>query len=247
MTPSALVLAGGLGTRLRAAVPDRPKVLAPIRGVPFVDILLAALRERGVRRVVLLVGAMHEQVEAHVHDNLPAELRDLDIAFSLETTPLGTAGAVKNAARFCDQPFLLVNGDTYFTFDLPSLVAGHERLGTLVTLAACPIDDTSRYGSLDLDDAGRVRAFREKATSAGSGVINGGIYLMDPGVLDEIPGGRAVSLETEVFPKLVAAAPSRIGAVVQHGDFFDIGTEASYRAFGEFAARLRPHTTGAVP
>lgn len=229
----ALILAGGLGTRLRSLLPDCPKVLAPIAGRPFLDILVDQLLARGFRRLVLLLGNRADQVVAHVEQQRAAWPADLEIEFSIETSPLGTGGALKLAGRFCQDRFLLMNGDTYFDLDVAALYRTHEQTRALLTIAAATVDDAGRYGRLDVSADGWVGRFCEKKTSSVPGLINAGVYLMAPAVLEGIPAGRAVSLECDVFPALLAER-QRVAASAQHGAFFDIGTLASYESFVAF-------------
>lgn len=226
--PPVLVLAGGLGTRLRSVIADRPKVLAPVGGRPFLDLLVERLHAGGTRRIVLLVGHLHEQVERHVAEQLRPAYPGLEIACSVEPAPLGTAGALRHAAALCGETFMVLNGDTYFELDTAALVAAHRRAGdAIATLAARVVPDSGRYGGLDVAEDGRVRGFFEKDPRAGRGMINAGAYVMEPRLLEHIPPGRAVSLEHETFPRLIAAG-ERLQAVALDGHFVDIGTAESF-------------------
>ena len=237
-----LILAGGLGMRLRSLLPDRPKVLAPIAGRPFLDILVDQLLARGFRRLVLLLGNRADQVVAHVESRRADWPSDLEIEFSVETTPLGTGGALKLAGRFCQDRFLLVNGDTYFDLDVAALFRAHEDARGLLTIAAAAVEDAGRYGRLDISSDGLVGRFCEKESPSSPGLINAGVYLMEPALLDTLPSDRAVSLECDVFPVLLAER-HRIAASAQHGAFFDIGTPSSYESFVEFC-RLQDFSRG---
>ena len=241
-----LILAGGLGTRLRSLLPDRPKVLAPIAGRPFLDILVAQLLARGFRRIVLLLGNRADLVVAHVENRRAAWPADVEIDFSVEKNPLGTGGALKLAERFCEDRFLLVNGDTYFDLDVAALFRMHADTRALLTVAAAAVEDAGRYGRLETSSDGFVECFREKESPARPGLINAGVYLMEPALLVQIPAGRVVSLECEVFPTLLAAG-QKIAASAQSGAFFDIGTPSSYQSFIEFCRKqdlLRASETG---
>jgi NDP-sugar pyrophosphorylase family protein len=229
----ALILAGGLGTRLASLLPDRPKVLAPIAGRPFLDILVEDLAGRGLRRFVLLLGTRHEQVIEHVEARRGQWPAGVTFELSVEREPLGTGGAVKLAERFCDRRFFLLNGDTYFDLDVAALVAAHERARPLLTVAAAEVADAGRYGLLETSAAGCITRFREKDAAAGPGLVNAGIYLVEPALLGHIPGGRAVSLERDVFPGALAGGQA-IAVSPQAGAFFDIGTPQSYQSFTDF-------------
>lgn len=234
----AFILAGGLGTRLRGVLPDLPKVLAPIGGRPFLDILVGELYARGLRRLVLLLGYRSEQVIAYVAGQRQAWPADLDIVTSVEASPQGTGGALSLAKHFCDGRFLLLNGDTYFDFDLAALLRDHEAARALVTVAAAAVEDAGRYGRLDVSAAGLLEAFREKEVGAGAGLINAGVYLMEPAVFEHIPAKAVVSLESQVFPSLLQAGRT-IAVSSQDGAFFDIGTPASYQSFTSFCQERR--------
>ena len=230
-----LILAGGLGTRLASLLPDRPKVLAPIAGRPFLDILVEELAGRGLRRFVLLLGNRSEQVVEHVEARRGQWPAGVSFELSLEPGPLGTGGAVKFAERFCAERFFLLNGDTYFDLDVAALVRAHEQCRALVTVAAAEVADADRYGRLEVSAGGYVTRFREKDVAAGPGLINAGIYLVEPTLLGHIAGGRAASLEIEVFPALLAGG-QKIAVSPQQGAFFDIGTPVSYQSFTAFLA-----------
>jgi UTP-glucose-1-phosphate uridylyltransferase len=147
----ALVLCGGLGTRLREAVPDRPKAMAPIRGKPFLEILLRSLKRRGVGDVVLATGHLGNQIEDYFEDG---RCWDLAIRYSREPEPLGTGGAVKLAEPLLRDRFLILNGDTFVDFDPAALEARMDAADASLVLALRRVDDASRYGAVDVD-AGR--------------------------------------------------------------------------------------------
>jgi NDP-sugar pyrophosphorylase family protein len=239
--PPAFILAGGLGTRLAAAVPDRPKALAPIGDRPFLDIVFDQLLGLGIERVVLLLGARHEAILRFLADRKSRRQGrpDLYVQTSIEPAPLGTGGAVRFAHRFASEPFFLLNGDTYLDFDATTLVTFHQEKDAIVTLAASHQEDTARFGQVDVSPEGFVLRFREKAASSGPGLINGGVYLMDPSLLALIPDGRPVSLEQETFPRLLSQG-KRMAAMPQRGDFFDIGTPESHKAFAAFIGQTPP-------
>jgi NDP-sugar pyrophosphorylase family protein len=233
-----LILAGGLGTRLASVLADRPKVLAPVGDRPFLDILVDELAARGLRRFVLLLGCRHQQVLDHLAARRGQWPAGVDFEISVEPEPLGTGGALKLAERFCERRFFLVNGDTYFDLEVPALVEAHERSGALLTVAAAEIAEAGRYGRLETSAEGRIRRFREKDVAAGPGLINAGVYLVEPSLLGHLPAGRAVSLECEVFPALLAGGQA-IAVSPQKGAFFDIGTPSSYQSFIGFCRGRR--------
>lgn len=231
---SAIVLCGGLGTRLRAAVPDLPKCLAPVAGRPFLAYLLGWLAAWKVTDVVLAVGHGAAAVRQVIGDGATY---GVSVRYSQEPVPLGTGGAVRQAARlFAAVEFLVLNGDTFLTVDLAGLVARHRRSDALVTMAVVRPPGEARYGFVQLDPAGRVTAFREKAEGAMDAWVSGGVYAFRRAALEHIPAGSPVSLETDVFPTLARRA---LAAHPVDGYFLDIGTPAAYaRAQRELPALL---------
>lgn len=224
--PPVVVLCGGLGTRLRAAVPDRPKALAEVGGVPFLDVLLAGLRRQGARHVVLAAGYLGEHLRDYV-DAYAATASDLTMRVVEEPAPLGTAGALRYAQHHAglDAPFLALNGDTLFTGALATLVDDHAAAPSRrATLALVPPPGGDRYGRVRLHADGQVAAFEEK-TGAPGGWTNAGAYMLDPDVLAGLAPGDAASLERDVLPALVGRG---LGArPYPDATFLDIGTPES--------------------
>lgn len=226
---TALILAGGLGKRLRSVVLDRPKPMAMVRGVPFLEMLIDSLADKGVRRFVLLTGYKAEAIEDHFGSNYR---RDLEIVFSHEHSPLGTGGAVRNADAFATYPSLLVNGDTFFDVDLRKLLQFHMDTGVDVTLSLFKVEDVSRYGSVEVDQRGMVIGFREKDENITEpGLINAGLSLLSKHLINSLPPG-SFSMEREIFPSLVGSG--KMFGLLQQRPFFDIGTPESYEAFKLF-------------
>jgi NDP-sugar pyrophosphorylase family protein len=227
-----LVLAGGLGTRLREVVPDQPKVLAAIHGRPFVYYLLDQVRSAGFRRVIFCVGYKAEQVEAQ----LRAEAGGLEIVFSREERPLGTAGALGLAAPLIhSEQVLVLNGDSVVEADLDAFLTWHSQSDFAAGLIAVEVPDAARFGTLQIGEGGRIDAFLEKQQQAAPGWINAGVYCMPCARLAAIPHDRAISLEAEVFPTWVRDGV--LGAWPVRGRFIDIGTPQSYAMGMSFFAR----------
>jgi len=218
----ALILAGGLGKRLRTVVSDRPKPMALINGKPFLEYQICFLAGQGVKDIVLCLGYFHQQIMEYFGDGQRFGVR---LTYSIEHKPLGTGGAIKKVEPQPKQTFLVLNGDTYFEIGLYELVKAHREGGGLATLALVEVEDASRFGVVSLDCQGFITSFAEKS-SLGPGLINGGIYVFEPSVLDYIPPRTQVSLEEEVFPALVELKLLR-GHVAQ-GYHIDIGTPESY-------------------
>lgn len=219
---TVLVLAGGLGSRLRPVVGGLPKVLAPVAGRPFLHYLLDYLRDQGACDILLSTGYGAEQVAASCHDEASWDVR---LRYSRETELLGTGGAIKHAeAAIGSDPFLVTNGDSLVRADLSRLLAFHAARDARITIALVEVPDKDRFGAVRLAGDGAITAFDEKG-AGGLGLINAGIYVFDRAVLASIPTGRAVSVEREVFPRFVGAG---LYGLTVPGPFIDIGTPESY-------------------
>jgi len=223
------VLAGGLGTRLRGVLDDRPKVLAPINGRPFLDYLIDWLAGFGARRLILCLGHLSGTVTTHLAGR-PAG--PVEIVPVIEPAPLGTAGALRFARpHLRSNPVLVLNGDTFFDVDLGLFADRHRATAPLASLLCAEIDDVSRYGRLELDEAGYVARFIEKDPGRGDpGLINAGIYLFSAALLDRIMAVDGPSLERDILQTL---GPGQIRADVRRGTFIDIGTPQSLATASE--------------
>jgi NDP-sugar pyrophosphorylase family protein len=221
---TALVLAGGLGTRLRSAVADCPKVLAPVGGRPFLAYLLDQLADAGFREAALLTGYQAERVR----DTFGESYGSLRLLHSVEPAPLGTGGAVRHAlSGVCGSTILLLNGDSYCDLDFAAFLRFHRRRAADLSLVVTRVTDTSRYGVVQLAGNERVLGWAEKSASAGEGWINAGIYLMTRSLVEEIPHDDPVSLECQMFPRWLKS--HNCFAYRSDGRFLDIGTPESYR------------------
>lgn len=227
---TAMILAGGFGTRLRSVVADRPKPMALIGEAPFLELLVRSLVSKGVRKLVLLTGYKAAMIEDHFRNH---RCGAAEILFSREEIPLGTGGAVRNAAELATDPTLLINGDTFFDADVQKLYGFHLEKRSDVTLTLKHVPNVSRYGSVQIDGHGRIVGFREKGPDRSSGgLINGGVSLLSKRFIRELPEGRAFSMEKEIFP--VTAQRGLMYGQVQDGPLIDIGTPESYREFHAF-------------
>ena len=218
----AVILVGGLGTRLRPLLPDHQKVVAPVAGRPFVFRLLDQLADAGFQRVILCTGYKAEQVAELVGGSY----RGLGITYSPEPTPLGTAGALRHALPLIDSDIALVmNGDSVCEVNLGALWESHRRSGANGTLVVIEALETRDGGRVTLDEQGAITSFVEKGTSRAAGWMSAGIYLLQRAVLESIPSGRAVSVEREVFPAWIGRG---LYVFRTAGKFLDIGTPESY-------------------
>jgi histidinol-phosphate phosphatase family protein len=222
-----------MGTRLRSVVADRPKVLAPVAGRPFLSYLLDQIATTGIRRVVLSTGYMAEQFETAIGGSY----RGLEIIYAQEMSPLGTGGAIKFAGGFANaDQLLVVNGDSYCDANLSAYADWHLAGGHDVSLLLAKVNDTSRYGTVEFETDGRITAFLEKQPEHKPGYINAGVYLLRRTMLDEIPDG-ASSIERDVFP--VWLKTSSIMAWVTDAAFIDIGIPSDYERSHEFMVRVQ--------
>jgi NDP-sugar pyrophosphorylase family protein len=231
---TAAVLAGGLGTRLRSRIADRPKVLAPVHGRPYLAYLLEQLAEVGVRDVVLLTGYLADQVRSAFGDSYAG----LRLTYSREPSPLGTAGALRRALPYLLSPtILLLNGDSYCAASLLDFWEFHRRQSAALSLVLTPVEDSSRYGRVRVGTGGRVLRFEEKSAVGSAGWVNAGIYLINRPLIEEIPVGGPASLERDMCPAW--ASSKRCFGFFCGNRFLDIGTPESYVEAEAFFARPR--------
>jgi D-glycero-alpha-D-manno-heptose 1-phosphate guanylyltransferase len=229
---TAAVLAGGLGTRLRDAVPDTPKVLARVAGRPFLAHVLDALVEAGVSKTVLCTGHKAELVAATFGDMYGT----MPLAYSQEKEARGTAGALREAlALFDTETILVLNGDSYCTADLAGFRRWHAAKKATASILLTRMAERGRFGAVETDDADCVVRFAEKG-SQGSGWVNAGIYLLARPLVASIPEGRAVSIEREMFPEWLQLP---LYGFQSSGTFVDIGTPESYATADTFMRSQR--------
>lgn len=223
----AVVLAGGLGTRLRNVVSDVPKVLAPVAGKPFLDIVLRDLQAKGITRVVLAISYLREKIINYVEANDFGMQTD----FSVEDEPLGTGGAIKQAIGFCNsENIFVVNGDTFFDVNLSQMLDFHNSRSSDITVAVKFMQNFNRYGNIKIADD-IIIDMREKMP-CDSGYINGGIYCLRREFILNIPREK-FSFEKDILENYYAQ--KNICAFVSDGYFIDIGVPEDYsRANLEF-------------
>jgi D-glycero-alpha-D-manno-heptose 1-phosphate guanylyltransferase len=219
-----LILVGGLGTRLRPVLPDIPKPMAPVGGKPFLEYLVRWLSRARLRRIVLCAGYGADQIQEYFGEG---EAFGAQITYSIENEPLGTWGAIRLAAEQIDYPeFLVLNGDSWIQVKLSALLDFQHQKGGVSSIAAVRVENSSRFGSIELDAAGRITAFSEKQKE-GSTFINGGVYVFSRRALDIAPHTRGTcSLEKEIFPALI---PNGVYGMHVDGYFVDIGVPEGYK------------------
>ena len=228
----AILLCGGLGTRLRSVVSDRPKPMADIAGKPFLHYLVKMLSESGVKHLIFALGYMGEQIEAYFKSG---EDYGLSISYSYEDSPLGTGGAIRNAlSKVSEENVLVLNADTYFHTDYENLLSQQLKTQAMMTIASRKIEDISRYGAILKDETGRILRWNEKMSSdqaevLRSGEINGGIYVMKKSLIEKIQEGKQ-SLENDCIPAWLKEGIF-LQALPSDGYFMDIGIPEDYAQF----------------
>lgn len=217
----AVVLAGGQGSRLRDAVPDLPKAMAPIGGKPFLDLLLQWLARKGFGRVVLSVGYKSEVIMSHFGDSFAG----MELKYAVETEPLGTGGGTRLALGLCtaDHAFVF-NGDTFVELEVERLER-EWQVRQVPIIVGRHVPDTARFGRLRVQ-GDCVSGFEEKG-AAGPGLINAGCYVLSAHQLDEWPVGSRFSLESDFFARAIAR--EHVGIFTTGGLFIDIGVPDDYR------------------
>lgn len=230
----AVLLVGGLGTRLRSVVPTKPKPLAAVGGRPFLELLLRQLAFQGFRHVVFCTGYRAEDIELQFGDG---SAWGMSIEYSREPKPLGTAGALKFAEPYLvDSPeFLVMNGDSFVEIDLHNLISLHQQSAGIASIAVIRCKNEMRYGTVQTSAQNRVVGFAEKTAAKPNGLINAGVYVFNRNVLARIPSGTA-SLEREIFPALLGDG---VFAFEHQGMFIDIGTPEDYARAQELCDKLR--------
>lgn len=222
----AVVLAGGLGTRLRNVVPDVPKPMAPVGDRPFLERLLEYWAGQGVSRFVLSIGYKGETIRRHFG---PAYVGAC-LAYAEEASPLGTGGGLLEAVSQIEGrgTFLVLNGDTFLDVDLDRMYAFHRSRSAETTMALVRAE-TGRYESVEMSAEGRLTGFKPRGADGGTGLINGGVYLMEYEIVSGLPWRRGdrVSLEGEIFPMLLRTG-RRVFGFSAAGRFVDIGVPADY-------------------
>lgn len=197
---TAVILAGGLGTRLRPVIKDRQKVMAEVGNRPFLEHILEKLNDHGITKAVLCVGYMAEQVQEYFGD----KYGDVELRYSEEQLLLGTAGAIRFAMPLIESStFMVLNGDSFCDADLRDFYESHLTNNCSASMLLVEVEDTRRYGRVDFSNTSQILKFEEKGAVSGPGWINAGIYMLKKSLLEELPKGRNISLEREVFANLV--------------------------------------------
>ena len=224
--PDTILLCGGEGRRLRSILGDTPKGMADIGGRPFLELLLRQLQRHGFRRAILAVGYRKDIIRSHFGESAFG----LSLAYAIESAPLGTGGALRNAADLVESDTVLVmNGDTYTEVDLHEVATDYDETTPEVSIVVVPADGRGDCGSVLVDESGKLAHFQEKQGPFSAPYFSAGIYMLSRRMLYEIPPGIEVSLEQELLPRWIRQGRCIRGFVCP-GRCFDIGTPERYRS-----------------
>jgi D-glycero-alpha-D-manno-heptose 1-phosphate guanylyltransferase len=224
MTHTAIILAGGFGTRLQSVVSNLPKPMAPINGEPFLNYQLRYLKHYGIRQVILSLGYLSEKIKEYYQ----SAYLDMDIRYVVENTPLGTGGGIRLALEQCqEKQALVLNGDSFFEVDLQRFAELHQAGQAQCSLALRQVENAARYGTIKTGEQQRILSFLEKNGKAEPGLINGGVYLLEKGLfLQHTPADKNFSIETDFFERQLDRLV--IKGFEFKGYFIDIGIPEDY-------------------
>ena len=233
MIQQAIILAGGLGTRLRSAVPELPKCMAPVAGKPFLSYVIDALQQQGIGKFIFALGYKSEHFEEYLAEKFSSGSATFpggsgsSCQLSIETEPLGTGGAIRLACRkAAEAQVLVLNGDTFFGVRIAELAAFHEAEKAHCTLCLKPMENFDRYGVVELNSDGSIRHFREKQFYK-AGLINGGVYALDTARFLSASLPEKFSFEKDYLEQQEPGR--RLFGLVQDGYFIDIGIPEDYQ------------------
>jgi len=222
----AIILAGGKATRLRPLSCNRAKAMVPVLNHPSLEHLIGYLKKYNVNDIILTLSYLPEQIESYFGDGGKFGVK---ITYLVEDLPLGSAGAVKNAEKFLDSPFIVFNGDIVTDLDLSTMVNLHHDRKATVTIALTPVDNPTIYGVVETDGQGKVKRFKEKPTwdEVTTNMINAGIYILEPEILNYVPPEVFFTFERDVFPAVIEKGQVIYGYPFE--DYWiDIGTPEKY-------------------
>lgn len=222
MIKEAIILAGGLGTRLRNAVPELPKCMAPVLAKPFIGYVMDYLQQQGIKTFILSLGYKYQVIEQYLN----TQYGNLHLIYSVEEEPLGTGGAIQAAChQAIHETVLVLNGDTFFKADVAALDAFHQTCRAECTLSLKSMTHFDRYGVVALNDASAVEIFKEKNRYA-EGLINGGVYALQKDAFLQHALPRQFSFEKDYLEK--QAGTGKIYGCIQDAYFIDIGIPEDY-------------------
>ncbi len=222
----AVILVGGKATRLEPLTVNTPKAMMPVLNTPFLEHVIRHLARHQIKDIILAQGHLAQPIERYLGDGSQYGVR---LHYSIEDTPLGTAGAVKNAERYLDETFLMLNGDIFTDLDIRAMIDFHRERKAKATIAVTPVDDPTAYGLIETDAEGRITRFLEKPSwkEVTTNMINAGTYVLEPDVLAQIPPQKKVSIERETFQQLLAQREPMY-AYSSPAYWLDMGTPEKY-------------------
>src|SRR6478609_3411921 len=209
----AVVMAGGEGTRLRPLTSNQPKPMVPIVGKPCIEHIIDLLRRHGIDEIVVTVAYLPQVIRGYFGDG---ESMGVTLHYSVEETPLGTAGSVKHAEALLDETFLVISGDALCDFDLTAIVAAHRDRGAVATLGLKSVENPLEFGVVIIDEDGRIERFLEKPSwgQVFSDTINTGVYVLEPEVLRNVPPDEPYDFSKQLFPALLSRGKHLYGHVL---------------------------------
>lgn len=224
MITTAIILAGGFGTRLQSVVNHLPKPMAPINGEPFLNYQLNYLKHYGIKNVILSVGYLAEKIKAYYGYNF----NGIKVDYVVEENPMGTGGGIRLALEKCTESLSFVlNGDSFFDVDLIKFYDRHIQNRSQISLALRKVNNSSRYGTIEKTKENIISSFKEKSGIDHEGIINGGVYLLDKNLyLQKTPSATNFSIEKDFFEKQLSN--SLISGFEFEGYFIDIGIPEDY-------------------
>jgi mannose-1-phosphate guanylyltransferase len=222
----AVILVGGEGTRLRPLTCNTPKAIVPVLNRPFLEHLILYLKKHGITEVILAMGYLPDPIQEHLGDGSQLGIK---VRYVVEDSPLGTAGAVKNAEPYLDEPFIVFNGDILTEIDLTTMIKRHQETRPKVTIALTPVENPTIYGVVETNTGDIVRRFVEKPgwDEVTTNMINAGIYILEPEVLAQIPSSTRSMFEHDIFPSLLDNGEPILG-YPSNAYWIDIGTPEKY-------------------
>ncbi len=230
---SVVIMAGGLGTRIRERVKDVPKPMIPFAGKPFLQYKLRQLKHAGFQDIILTIGYLGEKIQEHFKDGRTIGLR---IQYSMEEEPLGTGGGLKQVASLISGPFFMLNADTYYELNWQDMANAYESESVAHMMMLTDPINPGQEGTVKQDDERFIVEFEEKSPLHEGKRINGGVYILDPSIFKMLPPGKS-SIEKDVFPRL--ARLHILKGYYYKGYFIDIGTPRFYDQFQQDIARGR--------
>jgi mannose-1-phosphate guanylyltransferase len=222
----AVILSGGFGTRLRPLTINTPKSMVPVLNIPFLEYFIKRLKSHKVSDIALAVSYLAQPIKDYFGDG---SRFDVSLSYTVEDTPLGTAGAVKNAGGFIDEPTLVFNGDIFTDLDLTDMMEQHKRNKAMLTIALTPVEDPTSYGLVETDSQNRILRFLEKPNpdEITTNMINAGTYIIEPDVMSLIPSQTNCSFERDIFPLLLREKKA-VFAYSANCYWIDIGRPENY-------------------